>query len=249
MNGYTHRWRLNAVLLVSMMLLTTSGPVVARDNQAELQTVGWANPCLLYGTVETPRQDARLFAIDLVGNTTQLLGEALPKAHVSGLAVHPDTGELVALVRNQTRQKVTKLARVDAATGAMTLIGETEMDFGEGLSYRPTDATLWAWWREHGLVRIDPETAEVELVLAGDLAVSALAWDPTGTTLYQPERCWNGYTLLFRGLEVRLIDMSGQLAHAWTLETDVTRCGTDRARLLPNGNVLVSRGGMHYTDL
>lgn len=184
MKRYTHRWRVNAVLLVSVMLLTTSGPVVARDNQAEFQTVGWANPCLLYGSVETPRQDARLFAIDLVGNTTQLLGEALPKAHISGLAVHPDTGELVALVVNQTGPKVTTLTSVDVATGAMTPIGETEMDFGAGLSFRPSDATLWAWWREHGLVRIDPETAAAELVLAGDLAVSALAWDPTGAVLY-----------------------------------------------------------------
>jgi hypothetical protein len=71
---------------------------------------------------------------------------------------------------------------------------------------------------------------------------------PTGTTLYQPERCWNGYTLLFRGLEVKLVDMNGRMAHAWALATEVTKCGTDRARLLTNGNVLVSRGGMHSED-
>ncbi len=71
---------------------------------------------------------------------------------------------------------------------------------------------------------------------------------PIGTTLYQPEWCWNGYTLLFRGLQVKLVDMNGRLAHAWTLATDVTQCGTDRARLLKNGNVLVSRGGMHSED-
>jgi hypothetical protein len=66
--------------------------------------------------------------------------------------------------------------------------------------------------------------------------------------LYRPEQCWNGYTLLFRGLQVKLIDMNGRVAHDWTLETDVTHCGTDRARLLEDGHVLVSRGGMHSED-
>jgi hypothetical protein len=49
-------------------------------------------------------------------------------------------------------------------------------------------------------------------------------------------------------LQVKLIDMNGQMVHAWVLATDVTERGTDRARLLPNGNVLVSRGGMHSED-
>jgi hypothetical protein len=71
---------------------------------------------------------------------------------------------------------------------------------------------------------------------------------PVGTTLYKPGECANGYTLLFRGLVVRLIDMNGRTVNEWPLRTDVTEHGTDRARLLENGNVLVSRGGMHSVD-
>ena len=71
---------------------------------------------------------------------------------------------------------------------------------------------------------------------------------PTGTTLYRSDACCNGYTLLFRGLVVRLVDMNGRTVNEWHLETGVTECGTDRARLLENGNVLVSRGGMHSED-
>jgi hypothetical protein len=42
--------------------------------------------------------------------------------------------------------------------------------------------------------------------------------------------------------------MNGRVVNEWNLETEVTQCGTDRARLLENGHVLVSRGGMHSDD-
>ena len=71
---------------------------------------------------------------------------------------------------------------------------------------------------------------------------------PTGTTLYDPSRCSGGYTIFFSGLSVTLIDMNGRVVHSWELDTVKTSCGTDRAHLLTNGNVLVSRGGMHSTD-
>lgn len=33
---------------------------------------------------------------------------------------------------------------------------------------------------------------------------------PKGTTFYKPELCYNGYTLLWRGSKVKLIDMNGR---------------------------------------
>lgn len=71
---------------------------------------------------------------------------------------------------------------------------------------------------------------------------------PVGTTLYKPDVCCNGYTILFRKLRVTLVDMNGRTVNEWHLGVDVTDRGTDRARLLNNGNVLVSRGGMHSQD-
>ena len=67
---------------------------------------------------------------------------------------------------------------------------------------------------------------------------------PVGTTLYEPDRCWNGYTILWRRNLVKLIDMNGRTANAWEIGADEKRHGVDRARLLENGNVLVQRGGM-----
>lgn len=69
---------------------------------------------------------------------------------------------------------------------------------------------------------------------------------PIGTTLYQPDRCANGYTLLF-GKSTRLIDMNGRVVNKWTMNAS-RKGNVHRARLLENGNVLVSRGDMHSVD-
>lgn len=71
---------------------------------------------------------------------------------------------------------------------------------------------------------------------------------PVGTTIYKPGRCANGYTIHWRGHEVKLIDMNGRVVNAWTVNTDETAARVDRAKWLPNGNVLVQRGGMMSED-
>ena len=71
---------------------------------------------------------------------------------------------------------------------------------------------------------------------------------PIGTTLYQPERCCSGYTLIFRGLDVRLVDMNGREVNAWHLDTSVHDHGSDRAHLQADGHIVVCRGAMHATD-
>ena len=71
---------------------------------------------------------------------------------------------------------------------------------------------------------------------------------PTGTTLYEPDRCFGGYTIIFRGLDVRLVDMNGRVVHRWQLDTSIHSYGTGRAHLLENGHVLVCRGNMTATD-
>jgi len=153
--------------------------VASADSVEEL-----INPCRLYGSAAMPRHAAQVFAIDVKANTTQLLGEAFELTDVSGLAVHPHTRELYALHVSQSGAKTTSLMRVDTASGAMERIGALGLEHGEGLGFRPGDASLWSWWRDHGLIRIDPVTADVQLVHAGDLPVSALAWHPNGDVLY-----------------------------------------------------------------
>lgn len=71
---------------------------------------------------------------------------------------------------------------------------------------------------------------------------------PVGTTLYGPQKCYNGYTILWGGLGVHLVDMNGREMNGWTLQTDTTEAKVQRARLLENGRLLVERGHMMATD-
>jgi len=70
---------------------------------------------------------------------------------------------------------------------------------------------------------------------------------PVGTTLYQPDRCANGYTIIF-GNPALLVDMNGRTVNSWALDSSLHPHGTDRVHLLNNGHILVSRGGMMSTD-
>jgi len=66
---------------------------------------------------------------------------------------------------------------------------------------------------------------------------------PTGTTLYQPDKTFNGYTLFSlisdspsgKSSELYLINMSGETVKTWNVPFSPVLHG----RLLPNGNVLV----------
>lgn len=64
---------------------------------------------------------------------------------------------------------------------------------------------------------------------------------PIGTTIYKPDKCSNGYTTIFDGLDVKLIDVNGRIVNTWKLDTSVCRHGTDGAHLLKNGNIQPAR--------
>jgi len=59
---------------------------------------------------------------------------------------------------------------------------------------------------------------------------------PSGTTIYRPEQCWNGYTLFGAGGSVRLIDMNGNTVNQWE------GLGGHPCKMLPGGNVMGSSG-------
>ena len=74
------------------------------------------------------------------------------------------------------------------------------------------------------------------LLLAGMVAATSHAFPtvyPTGTTIYDPDRAWNGYTS-YRTPDdkgVVLIDMNGNIVRRWT---DVVGQG----RILPGGHII-----------
>ncbi len=71
---------------------------------------------------------------------------------------------------------------------------------------------------------------------------------PVGTTLYEPDACWNSYTLLWPGGRPKLIDMNGRTVRKWKLPDERGTRGVSRAKLLPNGNLLVLKGSLMTDD-
>ncbi len=64
---------------------------------------------------------------------------------------------------------------------------------------------------------------------------------PRGTTIYKPEKCYNGYTIFVGRGRINLIDMNGRVVHEWEIVSTQIKGGTPRARLLRDGHVLVGR--------
>jgi hypothetical protein len=65
---------------------------------------------------------------------------------------------------------------------------------------------------------------------------SVLDW-PTGVTVYKPEKCYNGYTVVnpYRSELIFLIDMTGRVVNVWNAHPDKI-AESWFMRLLPNGN-------------
>ena len=64
---------------------------------------------------------------------------------------------------------------------------------------------------------------------------------PTGTTIYDPDRAWNGYTVLspLQTPAVLVIDMNGNVVKRWE---DYNNSAGGPARVLPGGFVMAASG-------
>jgi hypothetical protein len=73
------------------------------------------------------------------------------------------------------------------------------------------------------------------------LRVAAQSVYPTGTTIYNPDRSWNGYTVLspLRTQAVIVIDMNGNIVKRW--DGYVNSAGGP-ARIFPDGIVMAANG-------
>ncbi len=78
-------------------------------------------------------------------------------------------------------------------------------------------------------------------LIAAALAVAAPTVYPTGTTVYEPGKTWNGYTVLsiLDSPKVVVIDMNGRVVKEWE-DYNVSAGGP--ARVLPGGMVIATAG-------
>jgi len=78
-------------------------------------------------------------------------------------------------------------------------------------------------------------------VLTSFLAVAMQSVYPTGTTIYNPERAWNGYTVLspLQTQAVIVIDMNGNIVKRWD---GYNNSAGGPARIFPDGSVMAASG-------
>ena len=65
---------------------------------------------------------------------------------------------------------------------------------------------------------------------------------PVGTTLYEPDACANGYTLVSGSGVVRLVTMNGEPAHEWRVGGGGRMGFIHKARLQSNGSLMILVG-------
>jgi len=103
---------------------------------------------------------------------------------VAGVAVHPLTGVLYALVAPHEAGGGFALVTVDRMTGAVWHVGDTGLSNAAGLAIRPTDGSLWTWAKGSGPATIDMDTGASQIVASSNAVVTDIAWRPDGAILF-----------------------------------------------------------------
>ena len=97
-----------------------------------------------------------------------------PAHDIEALASHTKRWELYAASGDDT-DKAGYLYQINHQNGNLTEIGSTGFKEIEGLSFR-ADGTLWGWAKGDGLIQVNPQTAESELILPSEVEIEALTW-------------------------------------------------------------------------
>jgi len=119
-----------------------------------------------------------------VYNTTPL-GPLYEGHDIEGLDMHPMTGEMYATSGDDPSVDHPNgyLYRVDTKTGDLTPIGATGFGEVSAISFR-ADGSLWGWADSQGLIEINIETGEAQLLLPLKAAIEGLTGNQAGNMLY-----------------------------------------------------------------
>jgi WD40 repeat protein len=132
----------------------------------------------VYAIHDQDQSDTQLFTYDLNEAHLDALGPLYLGYDLEGLDIHPYTHQLYA----SSGKMRSRLYQVDGYTGNLTLRGEIGFNHVNALSFHPS-GKLWGWSKK-GLIQIDTDTGNGELVYAKPLNIQSIAWNNAGTLLY-----------------------------------------------------------------
>ncbi|MFK5969057.1 MAG: hypothetical protein QM487_02900 [Candidatus Marithrix sp.] len=150
----------------------------------------WAAEDLYYAVDDQGLNNSQFFTIspDLSVNR---LGSVRKGADIEGFDVDQSDGKIYVSSGDDT-DNPGYLYRLDPVNGSLIRIGAIQTDthhFKEvdGLSFRPSDYTLWGWAQGEGLLTIDKTTGKATLVIGYNGEIEDLTWDNEGKILYAVE--------------------------------------------------------------
>lgn len=139
--------------------------------------------CLIYAAAQESG-GTQLFTSSVVDRSSQVLGSLLHQIDIDGLAFHPRFDTLFALAGPGSKEPGT-IYLAAKESGDIRTLGMTGFVHMRGLAFRDSDATLWSWDQDKGLIQIDVNTGQGKLNFAKHgLRLEALAWNPQGTVLF-----------------------------------------------------------------
>jgi len=192
------------------------------------------NSCQVYAVDDIDFADSQLISIDPAGYASVEIGPLYKGLDIEGLAIDPTTNILYGVSGSDYSPVFDgRLYEINPNNGDIKIIGDTGFSELASLAFH-SDGTLWAWsnkgskdgTQEPGLVLIDPETANSQLVYPmpeglfsqkNEGGIEGLAWSSNGSTLYASEGRklwqWNCET----GFEMKCNNFPGKQVEA--LET------------------------------
>jgi hypothetical protein len=139
----------------------------------------------LYAVHDENGNDSQFFKVALPSEQVTAIGSSHVDHDLEGLDIQPTTRVLYTTAgsANQHGQDGF-LFTVNAATGALTVKGDTTFSEVTALSFRPTDHTLWGWSEGAGIIKINIDTGVATLEFNSTLDGEGMAWNNAGTFLY-----------------------------------------------------------------
>jgi hypothetical protein len=139
--------------------------------------------CLIYGVDDQGGANSQLFTLDPQDGTSRPLGGRHDGLDLEGLDIDPIASELFA-TSGKNGIHPGWLYQIDRQTGAVSEIGPTGFGKVSALSFRPTDATLWGWAANTGLIQIDRRTGNGTVIFSSSQGLEDITWSNDGTLLY-----------------------------------------------------------------
>jgi len=155
----------------------------------------------IYAVQDHGLNNSEFFTITPDSFEINALSKIYPGYDIEALAIHPDTCLLYAASSADAVKHPGSLYLLSKQTGKLTRIGRTGFTGIEGLAF-DSESNLWGWAEKAGLVKINPNTAKAELILASQAKVEDIAWDYAHNLLYTVQ---NDYLWVWDGIQLTQI--------------------------------------------